>query len=158
MTRAEYLAFDYGIKDGLWIYLKRLSTFLAVFVAAFLICGMVAIWFIPRPEQTKLTGNENHLLEIMTSMQLVIWTILMSARVFFRRNFAATLSFRIGRYVVLTLLLVSALFGVTLIVLTHDFMLALGVVSAFSVFLVEALVFLRERGNDEERRKSHVNR
>ncbi len=42
MIESELLPFEYGLKSGLLIYLRRLGVFIAVMVAAAALCGLVA--------------------------------------------------------------------------------------------------------------------
>jgi hypothetical protein len=45
VVNSQYLPFELGIKDALWIYLKRLGVFLAVTAFAFAICAVAGLCF-----------------------------------------------------------------------------------------------------------------
>jgi hypothetical protein len=61
MTRAEYLPFERGLKDGLFLYWQRMKTFLTVMAASALVLGTVASFFVPsEPQSHDLRDVYNH--------------------------------------------------------------------------------------------------
>jgi hypothetical protein len=158
MTPAEYLPFERGIKDGVWVYLKRLGIYLAVMAAALILCGLVAVWFIPRPEKppAPVPVKEGYPFELITAVAIGAAT----AAVLVGKVFSATLQVRLSWYTLhVGSMLLAVIFSVTVAsVLTHQFELVTPGLSALLVYLFDAIALFRDRHDGPERTRSRRNR
>ncbi len=153
MTSTDYLPFERGIKDGLLIYLRRLGVFLAVLAVASVLCGLIGLMFIPRADKPKpAPSEETSHFEIITFVALgtglAVFTL--------RKTMATVFQIQTNRF---TLTLGSTLFvilcsGLVASIFTRDLEVVVPLASALLVHLFDGFVFLKDRGDELQRRRS----